>query len=48
MASTSGKNISPMGDYLVEDYVKDLGALADRLNLRNVTLPGNSAGAREM
>ena len=34
------------GAYLVEDYVKDLEAFADKLNLRNLTLLGNSTGGR--
>lgn len=37
---------SPTGDYLVEDYVKDLEAFADQLNLRGMTLLGNSTGGR--
>jgi esterase len=32
--------------YLVEDYVKDLEAFAEQLNLRNLTLLGNSTGGR--
>ncbi len=37
---------SPEGAYLVEDYVKDLEAFADQLNLRGLTLLGNSTGGR--
>jgi esterase len=37
---------SPEGAYLVEDYVKDLEAFVDRLNLRNLVLLGNSTGGR--
>jgi pimeloyl-ACP methyl ester carboxylesterase len=37
---------SPEGAYIVEDYVKDLEAFADKLNLRNLTLLGNSTGGR--
>jgi pimeloyl-ACP methyl ester carboxylesterase len=37
---------SPEGAYLVEDYVKDLEAVVEQLNLRNVTLLGNSTGGR--
>lgn len=37
---------SPEGAYLVEDYVKDLEAFADKLNLRDLTLLGNSTGGR--
>lgn len=37
---------SPTGDYLVEDYVKDLEAFVDQLHLRNITLLGNSTGGR--
>lgn len=37
---------SPAGDYLVEDYVKDLEAFVDQLNLRGLTLLGNSTGGR--
>jgi esterase len=37
---------SPEGAYLVEDYVKDLEAFADELNLRGLTLLGNSTGGR--
>jgi esterase len=37
---------SPDGAYLVEDYVKDLEAIVDQLNLRNMTLLGNSTGGR--
>jgi esterase len=37
---------SPEGAYLVEDYVSDLAAIVDRLNLRGLTLLGNSTGGR--
>ena len=37
---------SPGGDYLVEDYVKDLEAFVDQLHLRNLVLLGNSTGGR--
>ena len=37
---------SPEGAYLVEDYVKDLEALVEQLNLRGLTLLGNSTGGR--
>jgi esterase len=37
---------SPEGAYLVEDYVKDIEAFADQLNLRGLTLLGNSTGGR--
>jgi pimeloyl-ACP methyl ester carboxylesterase len=37
---------SPEGAYLVEDYVKDLEAFVEQLNLRNVVLLGNSTGGR--
>ena len=37
---------SPDAAYLVEDYVKDLEAFADQLNLRGLTLLGNSTGGR--
>lgn len=37
---------SPDGAYLVEDYVKDLEALVDRLRLPKVSLLGNSTGGR--
>lgn len=36
----------PEGAYLVEDYVKDLEALVERLALRNIVLTGNSTGGR--
>jgi pimeloyl-ACP methyl ester carboxylesterase len=36
----------PAGAYLVEDHVKDLDALVRGLNLRGVTLLGNSTGGR--
>ena len=37
---------SPEGAYLVEDYVKDLTAFVDQLDLHGVTLLGNSTGGR--
>jgi esterase len=37
---------SPQGAYLVEDYVKDIEELVDELQLRRVTLLGNSTGGR--
>ena len=37
---------SPEGAYLVEDYVKDLEAFVDKLDLRSLTLLGNSTGGR--
>ena len=37
---------SPEGAYIVEDYVKDLEAFVDQLNLRGLTLLGNSTGGR--
>jgi esterase len=37
---------SPEGAYLVQDYVKDLEALAAQLRLRGLTLLGNSTGGR--
>jgi pimeloyl-ACP methyl ester carboxylesterase len=37
---------SPEGAYLVEDYVKDIEAMVDQLNLRGLTLLGNSTGGR--
>ena len=37
---------SPEGAYLVEDYVKDLHAFVQQLNLRNLVLLGNSTGGR--
>jgi len=37
---------SPEGAYLVEDYVRDLEALVDQLQLRKVSLLGNSTGGR--
>jgi pimeloyl-ACP methyl ester carboxylesterase len=37
---------SPEGAYIVEDYVKDLEALVGQLNLRGLTLLGNSTGGR--
>jgi esterase len=37
---------SPEGAYLVEDYVKDLEAFVNRLDLHGVILLGNSTGGR--
>jgi pimeloyl-ACP methyl ester carboxylesterase len=37
---------SPEGAYLVEDYVKDIEGLVEQLNLRGLTLLGNSTGGR--
>jgi len=37
---------SPEGAYLVEDYVKDLEAFVNRLDLHGVVLLGNSTGGR--
>jgi pimeloyl-ACP methyl ester carboxylesterase len=37
---------SPEGAYLVEDYEKDLEGFVDQLNLRGITLLGNSTGGR--
>jgi pimeloyl-ACP methyl ester carboxylesterase len=37
---------SPEGAYLVEDYAKDLEAIVNQLDLRNLTLLGNSTGGR--
>ncbi|HLH31301.1 MAG TPA: alpha/beta hydrolase [Terriglobia bacterium] len=34
------------GNYLVEDYTKDIEGLADQLHLRNITIWGNSTGGR--
>jgi esterase len=36
----------PEGAYLVDDYVKDLEAIVERLKLRNVVITGNSTGGR--
>jgi esterase len=36
----------PKGAYLVEDYVKDIEALASQLQLRNIVIWGNSTGGR--
>jgi esterase len=36
----------PKGDYLVEDYVRDIEGLVAQLNLRNIVLWGNSTGGR--
>jgi esterase len=37
---------SPEGAYLVEDYVKDIEAFVDKLNLQKIVLLGNSTGGR--
>lgn len=37
---------SPAGDYLVQDYVKDLEAFVAQLDLHGLTLLGNSTGGR--
>ena len=37
---------SPEGAYLVDDYVKDLEAFVEQLQLRRVSLLGNSTGGR--
>ena len=37
---------SPEGAYLVEDYVKDIEAFVEQLNLRGIVLLGNSTGGR--
>jgi esterase len=37
---------SPEGAYLVQDYVKDIEAFVEQLNLRGLTLLGNSTGGR--
>src|SRR6058998_397122 len=34
------------GAYLVEDYTKDIEALAEQLHLRNIVIWGNSTGGR--
>jgi esterase len=36
----------PQGAYLVEDYVRDVGALVQQLHLRHILLWGNSTGGR--
>jgi esterase len=36
----------PKGRYLVEDYVKDIEAMAAELHLRNIVIWGNSTGGR--
>jgi esterase len=36
----------PKGSYVVEDYVKDIAALIEQLQLRNIVLWGNSIGGR--
>lgn len=36
----------PEGEYLVEDYVRDIGGLVENLHLRNIVLWGNSTGGR--
>jgi esterase len=37
---------SPEAAYLVEDYVKDIEAMAEQLNLRGIVILGNSTGGR--
>jgi pimeloyl-ACP methyl ester carboxylesterase len=37
---------SPKGEYLVEDFVRDLHDLVQQLNLRDIVLTGNSMGGR--
>jgi esterase len=37
---------SPEAAYLVEDYVKDIEAMAEQLNLRGMVILGNSTGGR--
>lgn len=37
---------STTGDYLVEDYVRDLDGLVERLKLHDIVLLGNSTGGR--
>ncbi len=36
----------PNGQYLVEDYVKDIAGLAEQLRLKNIVIWGNSTGGR--
>jgi len=36
----------PKGAYLVEDYVKDIEAIAQQLRLKNIVIWGNSTGGR--
>src|SRR5262245_60600266 len=36
----------PKGAYLVEDYVKDIEAIARELRLKNIVIWGNSTGGR--
>src|SRR5881296_534231 len=36
----------PKGQYLVEDYEKDIEGLAEQLHLRNIVIWGNSTGGR--
>src|SRR6185503_21005886 len=36
----------PKGEYLVEDYVKDIEGMAEQLRLQNITIWGNSTGGR--
>ena len=36
----------PRGDYLVEDYTRDVEGLIEQLGLRNIVLWGNSTGGR--
>ena len=37
---------SPAGEYTVRDYVRDIEAIAERLDLRNIVIWGNSTGGR--
>ena len=36
----------PKGEYLVEDFVRDLHELVEQLNLRDIVMTGNSMGGR--
>jgi pimeloyl-ACP methyl ester carboxylesterase len=36
----------PKGEYLVEDYVKDIEGMAEQLGLQNIVIWGNSTGGR--
>ena len=36
----------PKGEYLVEDYEKDIAGMAEQLHLRNIVIWGNSTGGR--
>jgi len=36
----------PKGEYLVEDYVKDIEGMAEQLRLQNIVIWGNSTGGR--